>query len=118
MNALRELSKQEKALLVALLQGKPETVHLVPLTNDLVVREMNDGGMGSLALIPKGLEESSRAFGKEVALGEYTDRDGVPVSVAINVDSQGKLYELDMWKVDFGPLLAWPPNPAQIRIVR
>jgi hypothetical protein len=28
----------------------------------------------------------------------------VPVSVALNVDQHGELFELDLWKVDFSPL--------------
>jgi hypothetical protein len=33
----------------------------------------------------------------------FKDIDGTPVSAALNVDQQGNLYELDIWKVDFSP---------------
>jgi hypothetical protein len=33
----------------------------------------------------------------------------VPVSVALNLDEQGELYELDIWKMDFSPLQRIPP---------
>jgi uncharacterized lipoprotein NlpE involved in copper resistance len=39
---------------------------------------------------------------------EYVDCDGVPVSIVLNADQNGRLYELDMWKVDFAPLQEYP----------
>jgi hypothetical protein len=116
VNALRSLSEQEKAVIAALLTGKAATLHRIDSLDDLGVAEMSDGGMGSLSLVPKGMEGTSRSFGQQVVLGEFTDSDGVPVSVALNVDGSGSLYELDVWKVNFSPLLQWP-NPADIRIV-
>jgi hypothetical protein len=82
----------------------------------LGVSEMSDGGMGSLMLFPRDMENTSRSFGQQLVLGEFTDSDGVPVSIALNADSAGNLYELDLWKVDFSSLLKWP-DPADIRIV-
>ncbi len=116
MNPFRELSSQEKTLLVTLLQATPDTLRFINSVDDLVAKQMNDGGMGSLLLVPKGLEGASRSFGRQLVLGEFTDSDGVPVSVALNVDSEGRLYELDVWKVNFTPLVAWP-NPSAIRIM-
>ncbi|SRR6266849_2248663 len=116
MNVLREPSQKEKAIVVALLQAKPETADLLDCLDGLLVREMSDGGMGSLSLVPNGLEGIDRSFGRQLLLGEFTDSDGVTVSVALNVDSKGRLYELDVWKVDFSPLLAWP-KPSAVRIV-
>ena len=116
MTAPRNLSQKEKVLLVALLEGKPETLSLIRSLDDLVVEEMRDGGMGSLSLVPKSQKGLTRSFGKELVAGEFTDSDGVPVSVTINLDSEGTLYELDVWKVDFSPLLEWP-DPSAVRIV-
>ena len=116
MNPLRSLSNDEKAVIAALLKGKPATQHIIESLDDLGVAEMSDGGMGSLSLVPKGVESTSRSFGQQLVLGEFTDSDGVPVSVALNVDGGGKLYELDVWKVNFAPLLKWP-DPTDIRIV-
>jgi len=101
---------------MVLLASKPSIASLIGTLNDLRVTEMNDGGMGSLLLIPKGASQTSRSFGEQLVLGEITDSDGVPVSVALNADRDGNLYELDVWKVDFSPLLTWP-DPASIRIV-
>jgi hypothetical protein len=108
MNSLRELSRQERDLIAALLQAKAETRPLIVSLGNLRVEEMNDGGMGSLRLIPNGLEGENRLFGKQISLGEFIDKDGTPVSVAVNVDKQVRLFELDIWKVNFKPLINLP----------
>jgi len=68
--------------------------------NQLLVTPMDDGGMGSLAI---GDNYDSRQLGQEIAGYMFNDIDGTPVSAALNVDKQGNLYELDIWKVDFSP---------------
>ncbi|MBA3238181.1 MAG: hypothetical protein H0T62_07540 [Parachlamydiaceae bacterium] len=59
--------------------------------------------MGSLKFISNSKNECK--FSECIAEGEFFDKDNVPVSVTINVDQNGELYELDMWKVDFFPLM-------------
>ena len=66
---------------------------------------MNDGGMGSLLF--EAVDTEPR-HAKEVAVCYFEDEDGVSVRAALNVDQRGKLYELDVWKVDFSELLRWP----------
>ena len=117
MNHLRSLSNQEKAVIAVLLMSEPATLHFVESLDNILAAEMTDGGMGSLSLVPKGIDSTSRSFGRQLVLGEFADSDGVPVSVALNVDGGGHLYELDVWKVNFAPLLKWP-DAADIRIVR
>jgi hypothetical protein len=116
MKSIRSLSEHEKAIITAMLQNKNEFQYLLDSLDNVFVAEMDDGGMGSLQLVPNGLENVDRSMGKQVALGEFIDSDEVPVSVALNVDRQGGLYELDIWKVDFSPLLSWP-SPSVIKIV-
>ncbi len=117
MRNLRKLFPEEKALVATLLRGKPGMSSLLGELDDINAEEMSDGGMGSLLLVPMGHEGTSRHFGKQLALGQFLDSDGVPVSVAINVDDQGHLYELDVWKVDFSPLLGWP-DPAAVTTLK
>ena len=79
------------------------------------VRDLSDGQMGSIEL-----GESSSAARRMlacVAEADYVDSDGVSLSIAINVDQNGRLLELDVWKVDFSPLLQ-NPNPKTIRNIR
>lgn len=64
----------------------------------LLVNPINDGGMGSLAI---GDNYENRQLGQEVAEYIFKDLDGTPVSASLNIDKQGNLYELDIWKVDF-----------------
>jgi hypothetical protein len=68
------------------------------------VRDMDDGGMGSL----KFAGGDHRSLGSCLVEAEYLDRDGVPVSIVLNSDTNGLFYELDMWKVDFAPLHEYP----------
>ena len=77
----------------------------------LEVTELNDGGMGSLAI---GDSYETRRFGKEIAKCQFNDSDGIVVSVTLNIDESEALYELDVWKTDFQPLVRWP-TPEELR---
>lgn len=70
------------------------------------VVEMSDGEMGSLKFARTDGEE--HRLGKTISRAEFMDEDGVTVSVVVNLDEDGHLYELDVWKVDFSPLKRWP----------
>ncbi|MFN0053680.1 MAG: DUF6984 family protein [Planctomycetales bacterium] len=115
VSAHRRITDRERALIACLLESTPLARHLIDSLDDMLVTEMADGGMGSLVLIPKGFENVARRFGEQVALGVYIDADGVPVSVALNLDQQKRLYELDLWKVNFTPVLRLP-DPAEVRL--
>ncbi len=69
---------------------------------------MNDGGMGSLLLFPKGIIKKNRLFGKCVSEYQFTDKDGVEVIASLNVDKNEELFELDVWKTDYSPLICFP----------
>ncbi|MDI3380742.1 DUF6984 family protein [Xenophilus aerolatus] len=74
----------------------------------LTVGPMDDGQMGSLRI---GLAGESRRFGRSLAEAEFEDRDGTLVIATLNADSEGQLFELDVWRVDFSPLQRWPAHP-------
>jgi len=67
--------------------------------------------MGSIRFVKSEL----RAFGAATAEAEYIGDDGVLVSIAVNSDNWGELYEIDFWKVDFSPLRRYP-NPTDLRM--
>ena len=115
MILLRELTTNEKVLMETLLRSTADAHGLIESLGSILVSEMEDGGMGSLLLVPFGMAEAQRAFGRTVLTGEFTDSDGVLVSVCINVDTGERLYELDVWKADFSELLAWP-NAIDLRV--
>jgi len=102
----RDLRPQERALVEKMLAGKDVKPGIEATLSSVLVEDMSDGGMGSIRFLKSN--ESERRLGKAVAKAEYTDEDGVLVSIVINVDRDGDLYEADFWKVDFSPLKRYP----------
>ncbi|HJI18730.1 MAG: DUF6984 family protein [Alistipes sp.] len=76
----------------------------------LLVSPMNDGGMGSLTLFFPFTTDRKRSFGKQISDCTFTDTDGVEVIVSLYADTNGDLYELDIWKTDFSPMKQIPMN--------
>jgi hypothetical protein len=101
--AMRPVSESEKPLVAWLFESacRPESVEV------LEVETMNDGGMGSIRIGPFG---GDRRFGATVAETVFHDEDGTLVLASLNVDSRNELYEVDIWRVDFGPLRRWPAS--------
>ena len=108
-NGLRSLRTEEYSLIRALLEHVRDGEHLRHQLEHAQVREMNDGGMGSLEFAG-----GRRPLGSLLVEAEYVDSDGVLVSIALNADQSGRLYELDMWKVDFAPLQEFPTSERVI----
>jgi hypothetical protein len=106
---MRRLRKCEYDLIVHLLNETPNNQYLIPMLRDSMVEELNDGGMGSLTFIrnDKPLQRIGNMIG-EISL---LDKDKVPVSFAILLDSDGDLYELDVFKADSSPLIEFPLPP-------
>lgn len=76
---------------------------------NLLVCEMNDDKMGSLILMTDiRTENSLRIFGKQISEYQYVDSDGIDVIVSLNIDNKNQLFELDIWKTDFSPLIKFP----------
>lgn len=78
----------------------------------LSVSDMNDGGMGSLRF---SSGKPHPRYGGTIAEGWFKDIDGTPVALALYVDREGDLFELDSWKVDFTARLSLPKDRAGIR---
>jgi hypothetical protein len=102
----RPLRREELALIRKLLSRTAFADKLPPRLPTTLVQDMPDGRMGSVRFFKTLPDE--RRFGKEIAEGLFHDTDGVPVSVALNLDQFGELFELDVWKVDFSPLICYP----------
>ncbi|HSZ60262.1 MAG TPA: hypothetical protein VK828_00605 [Terriglobales bacterium] len=102
----RPLRQEERDLILPLLSEVYDSIELEKILADSRVTDMQDGGMGSLQF---GVREH-RSFGKVVAKARYVDSDGVLVSIVINTDREGKLFELDFWKVDFSRLKRYPTD--------
>jgi len=74
-------------------------------TDQLLIEPLADGGMGSFRI---GEPAAGRKLGYVIAEVRFLDADGIPVTAALNVDTQDQLFEVDVWKVDFSPLQHWP----------
>jgi hypothetical protein len=104
MELSRKPTIQEERLLELLV--KKSSIAIPENWKDgLLVRPMDDGEMGSLYLFPQGNVIEGRVLGEQISDFQFTDLDGVEVIASLNVDSNGNLFELDIWKTDFGKLL-------------
>ena len=103
----RKPTKQEESLL-ELLINKSSIKLYDGWQKNLIVSPMDDGGMGSLYLFPNGEIIQNRIFWKQVSEFQFTDLDGVEVIASLNIDTNGELFELDIWKTDFGKLIKFP----------
>ncbi len=102
---MRRISQAEVELITALVQGNPQYESQIRQLNNVV--DLSDGGMGSIRFG----EVDKRRFGGQIAEISVLDVDGVPVSFALNVDQEGILFELDVFKSDFSPLKEIPMPP-------
>ena len=107
MEISRKPTIQEERLLEHLV--KKSTV-LIPdnWKDGLLVRPMDDGEMGSLFLFPQGNVCEGRVLGEQVRDFQFTDIDGIEVIASLNLDNEGGLFGLDIWKTNFEKLLKLP----------
>ena len=107
----RQLKPEEYTLLKFMLD---QSVH-PDLANELesaIVTDMADGGMGSLRFVGN----RSNKMGKVLCEAETVDSDNVPLEISINLDKDGRLFELDIWKVDFSSLQTYP-SPSTLKFL-
>ena len=108
----RFLRRAERELIHAMLSSNPAGVNLATNLEVRQVTDMQDGGIGSIRFL--SADRSIRKFGNQIAASEYIDEDGVLVSITINTDNQGDLFEVDFWKTDFSVLRRYP-NPLDLK---
>lgn len=110
--ASARLIARAEALLIEALAALGEGIDLSGLAR-AEVAVMDDGGMGSLSIDPL----TPRLHPLQVAaLAEANDEDGVLLSLCLLIDQERRPRELDIWKVDFSPLLRLP-EPSNLRPV-
>lgn len=103
----RKPTKQEERLLELLVSQSSITLP-TDWKETLLVSPMDDGEMGSLLLFPEGILNEKRKFGEQVSDFQFKDEDGIDVIASLNLDDNGKLLELDVWKTDFSKLIKLP----------
>lgn len=101
---LRPLRVEEDLLVRGLLEQVEAKGELRQQLDGALVCDIADGGMGSFEFAG----DKNRTLGRCLIEAEFMDRDSVQVSIVLNADQNGRLYELDMWKVDFTPLQEYP----------
>ena len=116
LGPLRPLREEELALIRKLLSRTAAADKVLPQLSTALVQDMPDGGMGSIQFYRISTPSNTRRFGKQIAEGAFRDSDGVPVSVTLNLDESGELYELDLFKGDFSPLISYP-EPDDFEII-
>jgi hypothetical protein len=110
--AMRQLRREERKVIQKMLEMVP--AHARPsFSLEAPVDEMDDGGMGSLRFTSES--RRSRKMGCELLTCEYIDEDQIPVLMSINLDEECQLFELDIWKVNYQPLIRYP-RPEEVHI--
>ncbi|RZU29008.1 hypothetical protein BDD14_6596 [Edaphobacter modestus] len=112
-NPTRPLHYEEQELIRSLVSDILAKPILERTLANCRVVDMQDGGMGSIRFI----QPERRVFGRTLVEAQYTDIDGVLVSITVNVDQEDQLFEVDFWKVDFSPLKRYP-QPKDLLIKR
>lgn len=103
----RKPSLDEKRLLRQLLRRAGRSDY-EDLLRTVRVEPMKDGGMGSLRLMWGNECEESKDLGKELAVIEFHDDDGVLVVATLYANRNDEPFEVDMWKTDFTPVKTIP----------
>lgn len=105
----RSIETREKILIQYLLSLVPEKSQVYTLPDK--VTDLDDGGMGSIGLV---LDKQSK-YGGDLIQVKYLNEDDVLVIITLIHDELNRLFELEMWKVDFSALKRYP-TPAQLII--
>jgi len=113
----RVIKKREYDFLIRVEKAVRKDFHAIGLSPETMVEEMDDGGMGSLRFPLVSDKDLNRRLGSIAAEGEFSDEDGIPVKFSINLDSNGRLFELDIWRVDFEPLKRFPTEKDEIKMI-
>ena len=106
--AFRDPTEDERRLLRCLAAAAFGAGWRIDWVDHVRVEAMNDGGMGSLRLQVSPKVTGDRvvhSVGAEVC---FQDADGVDVMATLYVDDCSEPRELDIWKVNYEPLIRIP----------
>jgi hypothetical protein len=110
---LWELSRrkptQQEIKLIEFLAAKGSINLPFQWEDKLIVVPLEDGNMVSLSLFPMDLADRQQVYpAKFVSDYQFIDEDGVEVIISLYLDPMGNLYELNICKTDFSPLIKMP----------
>lgn len=109
---VRDIRKNEKELVNFLLDKV--SIFELKIQGTVLVENLNDGLMGSIQFVNKSSYD--RKYAKRLIEVKYVDSDNIPVYISLTVDNKNELYELDIWKVDFNPLIEYPTTDKLIDV--
>lgn len=116
MCKLREPTRIEDRLIRLLIEKANRNCRMEIQLDDYLVQPMEDGGMGSIKIIPYQFRNIiKRVGGPMVAEIHSFDKDQVEVIISLFLDINDMPYELDIWKVDFSPLISLSSIIGNIR---
>lgn len=104
--------RNEEIVIINTLLSKASFEKLM-VSKETDVKDMDDGGMGSIYFIDKCKLQKNRKFGKKLIEAKYIDSDYTPVYFSLIIDADETLFELDIWRVDFNSLKKYP-NPENL----
>ena len=105
---MRLLTKSEIEPITWIIKDSLEAKRIIPSLPTLFVEEMDDGGMGSLRVVPC----ENKLYSRDIGEVELNDIDGIYLLLTVNVDTDGDFFELDIWKADNSPLKRFPEVPG------
>jgi len=103
----RDASPDQRRLLLALLAKAHLEQRFINWLDQLMVEPLDDGGMGSFRITAAAWAERRQA-GPCIAELQFEDADGVLVLASLYADVEGQPCEVDIWKVNFEPLIRIP----------
>lgn len=113
MKSTKKLNEREISLISYLVQKA--NIYLQPKwLENVMVMPLDDGGMGSLMFVSPHHQERRKCKAL-IADCKFKDKDGVPVIASLYTDEKDELYELDIWKADFSPLIEIPFHYSSIK---
>lgn len=104
----RSIRENELALIHFLLREAHLNPHHYTIAKE--VDEYEGGVMGSI-----GIGQPGAVYQGDIIQVEYVDTDGTEVIITLTQDTEGRLLDLDFWKVDFSKLMEYP-TPEKVRI--
>ena len=106
MGLIRKLTEREIGL-VSYLANKANYKLQPNWLENVDIMPLDDGGMGSMVFIAS-TKQKARKSETLISDCEFKDKDGITVVASLFVDDNNDLYELDIWKTDFSPLIEIP----------
>ena len=107
----RFLRQEEKNLVRQLLEQTRRGNEVLESLDSIKVHDLADGGMGSVRTLPLD-DEKRKAI--PIASANYADSDNTLINAQINCDESGRLFEIDIWKADFSPVVRYPSSAYRI----